>query len=108
MDYHFTAQYEECDGVIIATIPSLKGCVSYGYTLQEAEKNIQEALELYIEDLPASGEDIPVNSASCLSALMLIPYMLICAFFSAMLTQSNFLDFNLVRQDYESNRNTPT
>jgi len=62
MNYHFTAQYEECDGVIIATIPTLKGCVSYGYTLEEAEKNIQEALELYIEDLLESGENIPADT----------------------------------------------
>ena len=34
-----------------AYIPSLKGCVSQGDTLEEALRNIKEALELYIEDM---------------------------------------------------------
>ncbi len=60
--YQYTVKFEEAeDGVIIATVPALRGCVSYGYSLEEAEKNIQEAIECYIEGLHDIGEAIPVE-----------------------------------------------
>jgi predicted RNase H-like HicB family nuclease len=34
-----------------AYVPSLKGCVSQGNTLDEALENIKEAIELYLEDI---------------------------------------------------------
>ncbi len=37
------------EGGYTAIIPSLPGCISEGDTKQEALKNIQEALELYLE-----------------------------------------------------------
>jgi predicted RNase H-like HicB family nuclease len=40
-------------------VPALKGCRSWGYTLEEALRNIQEAIEVYIEDLLKQGEPIP-------------------------------------------------
>ncbi len=42
-----------------AYCPALKGCHTWGYTYEEALKNIREAVELYIEDLKESGEPIP-------------------------------------------------
>ncbi|MEK6795352.1 MAG: type II toxin-antitoxin system HicB family antitoxin [Spirochaetota bacterium] len=38
------------DGVYIASCPTLKGCHSYGKTIDEALKNIREAAEVCIED----------------------------------------------------------
>ena len=35
-----------------ARCPELKGCQSQGDTLEEAMRNIQEAIELYLETLP--------------------------------------------------------
>lgn len=32
-------------------VPSLPGCISEGETIDEATKNIQEAIELYLEPL---------------------------------------------------------
>lgn len=37
----------------------LKGCRSWGHTEEEAEVNIQEALELYLEALIEDGDPIP-------------------------------------------------
>lgn len=37
------------EGGYTAIIPSLPGCISEGETREEALKNIQEALELYLE-----------------------------------------------------------
>jgi predicted RNase H-like HicB family nuclease len=33
------------DGVFIGTVPSLKGCYSYGKTLDELKVNLKEAIE---------------------------------------------------------------
>lgn len=37
------------DGFFVASCPSLKSCWSQGKTEEEALKNIQEAIELYLE-----------------------------------------------------------
>ncbi len=37
------------DGGYTAIVPSLPGCISEGDTKEEALKNIQEAVELYLE-----------------------------------------------------------
>lgn len=37
------------EGGFTAYVPKLPGCVSQGETYQETHKNIQEALELYID-----------------------------------------------------------
>lgn len=39
----------EPEGGYTVQVPSLPGCISYGETLPEAEKMIQEAIELYLE-----------------------------------------------------------
>ncbi len=31
--------------------PDLPGCITVGYTIEETRKNMQEAIELYIEEL---------------------------------------------------------
>ena len=46
-------------GYYNVSVPALPGCFSYGDTRETALKNIREAIELYIEDLEASGEPIP-------------------------------------------------
>ncbi|NPV51078.1 MAG: type II toxin-antitoxin system HicB family antitoxin [Candidatus Methanofastidiosum sp.] len=38
------------DGVYIVSCPQLKGCHSYGETIEEAMENIKEAIELCLED----------------------------------------------------------
>ena len=43
----FTAEEE---GGYSVYVPDLPGCVSQGETFEEAKKNIQEAIELYLED----------------------------------------------------------
>jgi predicted RNase H-like HicB family nuclease len=37
--------------------PELRGCQSQGATLEEAMANIKEAIELYLETLPAGERD---------------------------------------------------
>jgi antitoxin HicB len=56
----FSVIYEEApEGGYAAFVPSLPGCHTQGETIEEAEKNIQEAIELYLESLEAHKEEIP-------------------------------------------------
>lgn len=56
----FSVIYEEAsEGGYIVYVPTLAGCHSQGETIEEAEKNIKEAIELYLESLKAHNEDIP-------------------------------------------------
>jgi predicted RNase H-like HicB family nuclease len=52
---------KEEDGGYVVTVPVLPGCVSQGDTRQEALRNIEEAIELYVEDMRAAGEPVPVE-----------------------------------------------
>ncbi len=47
------------DGIFVAEVPALPGCISQGSTRKEALENAQEAMELYIESLEAHGDPIP-------------------------------------------------
>ena len=44
------------DGVFVAHCPSLPGCFSQGKTRVEAQANINEAIEGYLESLANHGE----------------------------------------------------
>lgn len=49
--YHLPIMIEtDEDGVYIVSCPVLKGCHSYGKTIDEAIVNIREAIELCLED----------------------------------------------------------
>lgn len=48
------------DGWIVATCPSLPGCVSQGKTEKQALKNMKEAIELHLQALAEDG--IPIQS----------------------------------------------
>ncbi len=60
MKYTVVLQRED-DGGYVVSVPALPGCVSQGDTREEALKNIEEAIELYLEDVKAAGESIPVE-----------------------------------------------
>ncbi len=47
------------DGVFVAECPSLPGCISQGYTRDEALKNINDAITGYLESLRKHNEPIP-------------------------------------------------
>lgn len=47
------------DGVFVAEVPALPGCITQGATRKEALANAREAIELYIESLEAHGDPIP-------------------------------------------------
>ncbi|MBN1455476.1 MAG: type II toxin-antitoxin system HicB family antitoxin [Methanomicrobia archaeon] len=46
------------DGVFIGTVPSLKGCYSYGKTLDELMTNLKEAIEAHLEAFKAEEQEL--------------------------------------------------
>ena len=58
MRYRVYIEADE-DGVLVAEVPSLPGCVAQGATRSEALANVKEAIEVYLESLEAHGEPIP-------------------------------------------------
>jgi predicted RNase H-like HicB family nuclease len=49
------------DGVFIGTVPALKGCYSYGETLDELITNLKEAIEAHLEAFGTEETDLPVT-----------------------------------------------
>jgi predicted RNase H-like HicB family nuclease len=49
-------------GGYLATVPDLPGCMSDGETPEEALKNVQEAIESWVEAAKEWDEDIPKPS----------------------------------------------
>ena len=47
------------EGGYIAFVPSLPGCHTQGESLEEAEKNIKEAVQVYLESLNIHKEKVP-------------------------------------------------
>lgn len=58
MKYRVLIEPDE-DGVFIAEVPSLPGCISQGHTREQAIENIKEAIALYLESLDAHNEAVP-------------------------------------------------
>jgi predicted RNase H-like HicB family nuclease len=58
MRYRVLIEQDE-DGVFVAEVPSLPGCVSQGGTREEAVSNVREAIALYLESLEEHGDPVP-------------------------------------------------
>lgn len=58
MKYRVTIGQDE-DGIFVAEVPSLPGCISQGNTRSEAIENIKEAITLYLESLEEHGDPVP-------------------------------------------------
>jgi predicted RNase H-like HicB family nuclease len=50
---------EKGEGNYGAYVPDLPGCVATGATVEETEREIQEAIEFHLEGLRADGSPIP-------------------------------------------------
>jgi predicted RNase H-like HicB family nuclease len=58
--YVFNASVQqEADGRWSAWIEALPGCAAWGYTKQEALEGLNDAAELYIQDMIEEGEELP-------------------------------------------------
>jgi predicted RNase H-like HicB family nuclease len=57
--YVFRVVIEPDEDRYYAEVPALPDCHSWGYTYEEALKNIKEAAELCLETMAEDGESIP-------------------------------------------------
>lgn len=58
MKYRVLIEQDE-DGVYVAEVPALPGCISQGQTRAEAVENVREAIAVYLESLEAHDDPIP-------------------------------------------------
>jgi predicted RNase H-like HicB family nuclease len=58
MKYRVLIEQDE-DGIFVAEVPALPGCISQGTTRAEATENIKEAISLYLESLEAHNDPVP-------------------------------------------------
>ena len=58
MKYRVLIEQDE-DGVFVAEVPALPGCLSEGRTRDQALRNIREAIAAYLESLKAHDEPVP-------------------------------------------------
>jgi predicted RNase H-like HicB family nuclease len=58
MKYRVVIERDE-DGVFIAEVPSLPGCLAEGATREEVIVNVREAMLAYMESLQKHGDPIP-------------------------------------------------
>jgi len=62
--YRFLIVVEQAGRNYSAYAPDLPGCVATGATREEAEKNMQEAIEMHIEGLKEDGLPIPSSTST--------------------------------------------
>ena len=58
MRYRVVMEQDE-DGMYVAQVPALPGCISQGRSRAEAVENIREAIAAYLESLKAHNEPVP-------------------------------------------------
>lgn len=58
--HHYTAIFQnEPEGGYTVVIPALKGCVTYGKTIEEASQHAKEAIESYLGSLAKDNKSPP-------------------------------------------------
>ncbi|MCX6271334.1 MAG: type II toxin-antitoxin system HicB family antitoxin [Bacteroidetes bacterium] len=58
--YEIIIHWSKNDDCFIAYIPELSGCMAHGNSQEEALKNAQEAIELWIETANEFGDPVPL------------------------------------------------
>jgi len=69
MNYTYRVIIEPDEKVWRAWVPALPGCHTWGKTIEEAKKNIGEAMEAYIGTFLDLGRPIPVDNQHQLEML---------------------------------------
>ena len=62
----------QTEGGFTAEVLDLPGCISEGDTLEEAHRNIQEAIELYLETLKDRRIPLPERPLNTLHTQMVV------------------------------------
>jgi len=59
--FEIVVEKEPEDEGYLAFSPTLPGCFSNGITIEEARRNMREAVQQHIESLLAHGQPVPQN-----------------------------------------------
>jgi predicted RNase H-like HicB family nuclease len=57
--YEVLLYWSNDDNAFLAEVPELPGCIAHGETQESALKNIQEAIDLWIDTARETGLDVP-------------------------------------------------
>jgi predicted RNase H-like HicB family nuclease len=66
--YQVTIFWSDQDKVFVAEAPELAGCMAHGATQAEAVKNLEDAVDLWIETAKEFGDEIPEPMQHSLAA----------------------------------------
>ena len=72
-EYQFTVVIEPDEKGYHAFVPSLPGCHSFGGTVEEAQSNILEAVEVHIESMLEDGEPVPLQREPVFITRLTVP-----------------------------------
>jgi predicted RNase H-like HicB family nuclease len=59
LSYEIILYWSEEDGVFVADVPELPGCMAHGDTQEAALANAKEAMQLWIDTAREFGDPIP-------------------------------------------------
>ena len=57
--YEIIIYWSREDDAYVAEVPELPGCMAHGSTYEEAIKNVQDAIQLWIDTAKEFGDPIP-------------------------------------------------
>ncbi len=57
--YEIILYWSNADDAFVAEVPELPGCAAHGDTQEDALKNINQAMELWIDTAKEAGDPIP-------------------------------------------------
>lgn len=57
--YEIIIYWSRKDDAYVAEVPELPGCMAHGSTYEEAIKNVQDAIQLWIDTAKEFGDPIP-------------------------------------------------
>ena len=58
--YSILIQYDESDDIYVASVPELGGCLAHGKTQADAVREVNTAMELWVQCALEDGEELPL------------------------------------------------
>lgn len=59
LKYEIIIYWSNKDDLFVAEAPELPGCMAHGHSQEEAQKNIDDAMRLWIDTARKCGDPIP-------------------------------------------------
>lgn len=70
----YTAVFEPAEeGGYVVSVPMLPGCMTQGETFEEAKRNIEDAISLFVNAIKDIGEEIPQEASDPIITRVVAP-----------------------------------